>query len=56
MSERPTPEQMDRVRAARLILEGKDDEQAELDAFMAIFHPSHERIVLDSRRQGASHE
>jgi len=46
------PTQMDRVRAARALLvdakhPGIKDEQAELDAFMAIFHPDHERIVLE---------
>jgi len=54
-----SPDQMERARAARAILtdarppdpyDGKTrrQEQAELDAFMAIFHPDHERIVLEA--------
>lgn len=50
--------QMEQARAARAILkdarppdpyDGKTrrQEQAELDAFMAIFHPGHNRIMLD---------
>lgn len=38
----------DQVRAAAMILpEKRKDEQVELDVFMAIFHPGHDRIVLD---------
>ena len=45
------PSQMDKVRAARAYLDAQGrradkQEQLELDAFMAIFHPDHERIVL----------
>lgn len=45
-------DEMERVRAARAILvdartqDSDNQEQEELDAFMAIFHPEHERIVL----------
>lgn len=51
-------DEMEQVRAARSILvdarhpvggpeRAARQEQDELDAFMAIFHPNHERIVLN---------
>jgi hypothetical protein len=49
------PTQMDKVRAARAYLDAQGrradkQSQLELDAFMAIFHPGHKRIVLDKKR------
>ncbi len=38
---------MDRVRAAAMILpERRKNEQLEMDAFMSVFHPEHDRIII----------
>jgi len=44
-----------RARAARHVLEGRDDEAAELAAFMAIFHPEHKataELVFEAKLKG----
>lgn len=48
------PTETEKVRVARVYLDTRYDqgsqrcrEQIELEAFMSIFHPGHERIILD---------
>jgi hypothetical protein len=56
MNNEPPHDEMEQARAARTYLDAryprnsKGREQAELDAFMAIFHPDHDRIVLGGER------